>query len=75
LGNSSSNQIPMPVADLCSLALTSLQAGQESVNNLQALSDTGCNLPSRDGGWGYCGADSCNIAYTTCPGGPPSKSR
>ena len=66
----------MPVAGLCSLALGSLQAGQESVNNLQALSDTGCNLPSRDGGWGYCGADSCNIAYTTCPGdnggGPPT---
>ena len=66
----------MPLAGLCSLALGSLQAGQESVNNLQALSDTGCNLPSRDGGWGYCGADSCNIAYTTCPGdnggGPPT---
>ena len=44
----------MPVAGLCSLALGSLQAGQESVNNLQALSDTGCNVPSRDGGWGYC---------------------
>ena len=42
MGNSSSNQIPMPVAGLCSLALGSLQAGQESVNNLQALSDTGC---------------------------------
>ena len=37
MGNSSSNQIPMPVAGLCSLALSSLQAGQESVNNLQAL--------------------------------------
>ena len=62
----------MTLAGLCSLALGSLQAGQESVNNLQALSDTGCNLPSRDGGWGYCGADSCNIAYTgdaSCEGG------
>ena len=37
----------MPLAGLSSLALSSLQAGQESVNNLQALSDTGCNLPSR----------------------------
>ena len=34
----------MPIAGLCFLALGSLQAGQESVNNLQALSDTGCNI-------------------------------
>ena len=32
----------MPLAGFSSLALSSLQAGQESVNNLQALSDTGC---------------------------------
>ena len=44
----------MPLAGLCSLALGSLQAGQESVNNLQALSDTGCNLPSRSPVFSLC---------------------
>ena len=48
-----------------------LTAGTEP--NTWPLSSTGCHAPQADGGWGYCGPDSCKDNYVTCTsqgGGP-----
>ena len=48
-----------------------LTAGTET--NTNALTETGCHAPFSEGGWGYCGPDSCRNNYATCEsagGGP-----
>ena len=48
-----------------------LTAGTET--NTYALTETGCFAPFAEGGWGYCGPESCRNNYATCEsagGGP-----
>ncbi|GMH63049.1 hypothetical protein TrST_g9924 [Triparma strigata] len=42
----------------------SLSAGTET--NSYSLDETGCTAPSAEGGWGYCGPESCRENYSTC---------
>ena len=55
-------------------ATASTTAGQE--DNTNSLSATECKVPVAAGGWGFCGAQTCNTNYKTCGGsnggGPPT---